>query len=83
MNIQKGPIEEQAIFKKFSVINFDANRVVIVYILYKKVENIFALINLLLEFYKLEFTEHITPHANGEPLLKRSFSHSHSSPVLQ
>ena len=26
---------------------------------------------------------HITPHANGEPILKRSSSHSHSSPVLQ
>ena len=27
--------------------------------------------------------EHITLHANGEPLLERSSSHSHSSPVLK
>ena len=31
-------------------------------------------------YLKLEFTEHI---ANGEPFLKRSFSHSYSLPVLQ
>ena len=30
----------------------------------------------------LVLTKHITPHANGEPLLKRSSSHSHSSSVL-
>ena len=28
-------------------------------------------------------TKHITQHANGETLLKRSCSHSHSFPVLQ
>ena len=27
----------------------------------------------------LELTEHITPHANGEPLLRWSFSHSSST----
>ena len=32
---------------------------------------------------KQELTKHITLHANGEPLFKRSSSHSHSSPVLQ
>ena len=32
---------------------------------------------------KLELTKHISPHANGQPLLKQSSSHSHSSPVLQ
>ena len=31
----------------------------------------------------LELAKHITPHINGEPLLKWSSSHSHSSPVLQ
>ena len=30
-----------------------------------------------------ELTKHISLHANGEPLLKRSSSHSHSSPVPQ
>ena len=34
-------------------------------------------------FSKLELTKHITPHANGEPLLKQNSSHSHFSPVLQ
>ena len=33
--------------------------------------------------FRLELTKHITLHANGEPLLMRSSSHSHSSPVLQ
>ena len=28
---------------------------------------------------KLELTKHVTPHANGERLLKWSSSHSHSS----
>ena len=31
---------------------------------------------------QLELTKHITPHANDEPLLQRSSSHSYSSPVL-
>ena len=32
---------------------------------------------------KLELTENITLHSNGETLLKQSSSHSNSSPVLQ
>ena len=32
---------------------------------------------------KLELTKHITPHAKGEPLLKRSSSHSYFPTVLQ
>ena len=32
---------------------------------------------------ELELTKHITPHANGDPLLKWSSSHSHSSLVQQ
>ena len=34
-------------------------------------------------YLELEVTKHITPHTNGDPLLKWSSSHSHSSPVLQ